>query len=159
MQVTTVRPVVRPEGLGVRTSKTSAPRHGLPPRQSRRKVARRQARILLAEDDEDLRRAIKARLVHRGFDVTVALDGISARLNLLSHQYDAVVLDLGLPRCNGLEVLTEVAKSKKLPPVLVLTGGDDREQDLALTLGADLVLQKPSPFKEVSAALDRLLVR
>lgn len=97
--------------------------------------------------------------MHRGFNVAVVHDGVEARLSLLTTPFDAVILDLGLPRCNGLEVLTEVGKSKKLPPVVVLTGGDDREQDLALTLGADLVLQKPCPFQDLSSALDELLVR
>lgn len=119
----------------------------------------RRSRLLLAEDDPDLLHALKARLFHHGYDVTAVLDGDAARWSLLSCRYDAVVLDLGLPKTHGLDVLTDVGSRKNLPPTVVLTGGDDdREQDLALTFGARLVLRKPCPFKELSAAIDRILL-
>ncbi len=129
-----------------------------PPIGRRRAQTRRRARVLLAEDDAELRHALKARLFHHGFDVTAVFDGVSARWSLLSCRYDAVVLDLGLPKSHGLDVMTEVGCRKKLPPIVVLTGGDEHEQDLAMTFGASLVLQKPCPFKELASAIDRLLV-
>ena len=122
-----------------------------------RKRSTRRSRILLVEDDEGLRFALKARLLHQGFHVELASDGVVARCSLLSCHYDAVVLDLGLPKSHGLDVLTDVSERKTLPPVIVLTGGDEHEQGLARTLGANVVLQKPCEFQDLTAAIERLL--
>lgn len=127
------------------------------PRPERRNRAGRRTRILLVEDEADLRLALKARLTHQGFDVAVALDGVAARCSMLTCRYDAVILDLGLPKSHGLDVLSEVSERKKLPPVIVLTGGDVHEQGVALMLGADVVLQKPCSFEDLTAAIDGLL--
>lgn len=135
----------------------SASRMAQTPQSRRRIQSGRRSRILLVEDEEDLRFALKARLTHQGFDVAVALDGVAARCSLLSCHYDAVVLDLGLPKSHGLDVLTDVGERKKLPPVIVLTGGDEHEQGLALTLGAALVMQKPCSFQALAAAIESLL--
>jgi len=118
---------------------------------------RSRTRLLLVEDDEPLRFALKARLIHRGFNVTEAGDGVVARCSLLCCQYDVVILDLDLPKRHGLDVLAEVGAKKELPPVLVLTGGGEHERGLAETLGARRVLRKPCSFEELSAALDDLL--
>ncbi len=120
---------------------------------------RSRTRLLLVEDDEPLRFALKARLHHRGFNVTEATDGVVARCSLLCCHYDAVILDLDLPKSHGLDVLTDVGARKDLPPIVVLTGGDEYERGLALTLGARLVLRKPCSFDVLAAALDRLLGR
>lgn len=120
-------------------------------------VPRSRVRLLLVEDDELLRYALRARLNHRGFSVTEAGDGVVARCSLLSCQYDAVILDLDLPKSHGLDVLTEVSARKDLPPILVLTGGSEDERSLALSLGAKMALRKPCSFETLAAALDRLL--
>lgn len=117
----------------------------------------RRSKILLVEDDQALRTALEERLSHDGCDVTAVGDGVSARWNLLSCRYDAVILDLGLPSSNGVDVMADVARSKSLPPILVLTGGDAEDRDRARAMGATFVLQKPAPYAEVQSALNRLL--
>ncbi len=119
--------------------------------------ALRQSRILLVEDDHDLRLALKERLTHDGCVVTDVADGVSARWNLLSCRYDAVIMDLSLPNSSGVEVMADVSRSKSLPPVLVLTGGEAEDRDRARAMGATFVLKKPSPYSEVLGALERLL--
>lgn len=116
-----------------------------------------QARILLVEDDHDLRRALKERLTHDGCQVTDVADGVSARWCLLSCRYDAVILDLSLPSSSGTEVMADVSRTKDLPPTLVLTGGEAEDRDRARAMGATFVLKKPSPYAAVADALDRLL--
>ena len=115
-------------------------------------------RVLLVEADDEQRFALKAQLSRSGFQVTVALDDVSAAWSLEYCHHDAVILDLGAPGSRMIEFLTEVGQSKALPSVVILTGGDEQQQNLALTLGADLVLQKPCTVDELSLALDRLLV-
>ena len=115
------------------------------------------ARILLVEDDQDLRHALKERLTHDGCDVTEAADGVAARWSLLSCRYDAVILDLSLPNSSGVDVMKDVSRSKTLPPILVLTGGEAEDRDHARAMGATFVLKKPSPYAQVADALDRLM--
>ena len=117
----------------------------------------RRARILLVEDDQDLRAALKERLVHDGCDVTEAGDGVSARWSLLSCHYDGVILDLSLPSSSGVEVMRDVSRSKSLPPILVLTGGEAEDRDMARKAGATFVMKKPSPYAALADTLDRLL--
>ena len=117
----------------------------------------RRSRILLVEDDHDLRSALKERLIHDGCDVTEAADGVSARWSLLSCQYDGVILDLSLPSSSGVEVMRDVSRSKSLPPILVLTGGEAEDRDEARKAGATFVLKKPSPYSLLADTLDRLL--
>ncbi|QDV04823.1 Transcriptional regulatory protein QseB [Planctomycetes bacterium Poly30] len=115
------------------------------------------ARVLLVEDDQHLRHALKERLTHDGCDVSEAADGVAARWSLLSCRYDAVIMDLTLPNTSGVDVMKEVSRNKTLPPILVLTGGEADERDRARAMGATFVLKKPSPYAEIADALDRLL--
>ncbi len=118
---------------------------------------KRKARILVVEDDHGLRSALKERLEHDGCEVTEASDGVSARWSMLSCHYDGVILDLSLPSSSGIEVMTTVARSKALPPIIVLTGGDAADRDGARAAGATFVLKKPSPYSVLADTLDRLL--
>ena len=96
--------------------------------------ARKARRVLPVEEDEEQRFALKARLVQLGFQVTVALDDVSMAWSLEFCHYDAMVVDLGPPESLKLEVLTEFARTSKLPSTVILTGGDECLQNLALTL-------------------------
>lgn len=130
------------------------------PRQRRRRSSpteNRGQRLLIVEDDADLREALKLRLEHHGYTVSVAADGVSAHWNLLTHRYDAVILDLGLPHRGGLDVMVDLADKVSLPPVLVLTGADEGERWRAKKLGADEVLQKPCSFALIRQALNSML--
>ena len=81
-------------------------------------------RILLAEDDELLGSGLRAGLGQRGFQVDWVHDGVAAERELLGEQHQAAVLDIGLPRQDGLKVLQTIRTQGITTPVLVLTARD-----------------------------------
>ena len=81
-------------------------------------------RILLAEDDELLGSGIRAGLARHGFQVDWVRDGVAAERELATGAYQAAVLDLGLPRQDGMEVLRQTRARRNTTPVLVLTARD-----------------------------------
>ncbi|HZX27659.1 MAG TPA: response regulator transcription factor [Telluria sp.] len=117
-------------------------------------------RILLAEDDPVLGDGIQAGLRQAGFQVDWVRDGAAAALELRSAAYDAAVLDLGLPRLDGLDVLSAVRREGVATPVLVLTARDaipDRIR--GLDAGADDYVIKPIDLHELAARLRALIRR
>jgi DNA-binding response OmpR family regulator len=117
-------------------------------------------RILLAEDDALLGDGLKAGLIQRGFQVDWVRDGVAAEREWLSDQHQAVVLDLGLPRRDGLEVLQSVRSRRNATPVLVLTARDAVAQRVeGLNLGADDYVVKPVDLDELAARLHALVRR
>ena len=116
-------------------------------------------RILLAEDDGLLGDGLRAGLRQLGFQVDWVRDGEAAERELRAQLYQAAVLDLGLPRKDGLDVLAAIRRSGIKTPVLVLTARDavpDRIR--GLDLGADDYVVKPVDLHELAARL-RALVR
>lgn len=117
-------------------------------------------RILLIEDATDLAEAIVRRLTRSGHAVDYQSDGLDAS-GVLSYQaYDLVILDIGLPRCDGWQLLSELRGRGAQVPVLMLTARtevDDRVR--ALDLGADDYLLKPFDFRELDARCRALLRR
>ena len=116
-------------------------------------------RILVVEDDSLLGDALQAGLRQRGFDADWVTDGVAAELALRTGTFLAVVLDLGLPRLDGVELLRrERARGSKLP-VLVLTARDAVEDRVrGFDTGADDYVIKPVDLDELAARL-RALVR
>jgi DNA-binding response OmpR family regulator len=116
-------------------------------------------RILVVEDDSLLGDALQAGLRQRAFDVDWVVDGVAAELALRTGSFAAVVLDLGLPRLDGIELLRkERAKGSKIP-VLILTARDAVEERIrGLDTGADDYVVKPVDLDELAARL-RALVR
>jgi DNA-binding response OmpR family regulator len=117
-------------------------------------------RILLAEDDELLGGGLRAGLDQRGFQVDWVRDGVAAERELLSAQHQAAVLDIGLPRQDGLTVLKAVRARGIDTPVLVLTARDAVAQRIeGLNLGADDYVVKPVDLDELAARLHALVRR
>jgi two-component system OmpR family response regulator/two-component system response regulator QseB len=117
-------------------------------------------RILVVEDDALLGDAIQAGLKLAGYAVDWMKDGISADQALLTEPYAAAVLDLGLPRLSGLEVLQRLRSRGLAIPVLILTARDTVEDRIrGLDAGADDYLIKPFDMGELSARLRALIRR
>lgn len=111
-------------------------------------------RILLAEDDELLGSGIRAGLAQHGFQVDWVRDGVAAERELATGAYQACVLDLGLPRQDGMDVLRQVRSRRNATPVLVLTARDAVTARIAgLDAGADDYLVKPFDAEELLARL------
>jgi two-component system OmpR family response regulator/two-component system response regulator QseB len=116
-------------------------------------------RILLAEDDPLLGDGLRAGLRQLGFQVDWVRDGEAAERELKAQTYAAAVLDLGLPRKDGLAVLAAIRRAHLATPVLVLTARDTvPERILGLDTGADDYVVKPVDLRELAARL-RALVR
>ncbi len=116
-------------------------------------------RVLLAEDDELLGSGLKLGLQQQGWQVDWVRDGMAAEREMLLAQHQAVVLDLGLPRQDGIQTLQVVRSRGITTPVLVLTARDAVGDRIAgLDTGADDYLVKPVDLLELSARL-RALVR
>ncbi len=116
--------------------------------------------LLIVEDDELLRDGLSAQLTQTGHAVTTAADGEVALALLETHRFDGVVLDLGLPKLSGLEILAWIRRRLPALPVLILTardGVDDRVE--GLNAGADDYLTKPFNLAELQARLGALLRR
>ena len=117
-------------------------------------------KILLVEDDRLLGDGIRAGLQQAGFAVDWAQDGRAAELALSGEAYDAVVLDLGLPRLSGMEVLARARAVRNAVPVLILTARDTVPDRIAgLDAGADDYLVKPFDLGELQARLRALIRR
>jgi len=116
-------------------------------------------RILLAEDDPLLGDGLRAGLRQLGFQVDWVRDGEAAERELRAQNYTAAVLDLGLPRRDGLDVLSSIRLARVTTPVLVLTARDTvAERIHGLDRGADDYVVKPVDLNELAARL-RALVR
>lgn len=116
-------------------------------------------RALLVEDDPLLGDGLRAGLRQQGFEVDWVRDGDAAQRELRGHPYAVAVLDLGLPRRDGVDVLADIRRAGVSLPVLVLTARDSiPDRVAALDLGADDYVVKPIDLDELGARL-RALVR
>lgn len=116
-------------------------------------------RILIAEDEKDLNSLLKKRLENQKYSVDACFDGEEAIDYLAVTEYDAVILDIMMPKKNGLQVLKYIRGQKRHTPVLLLTAKDSIEDRVTgLDAGADDYLVKPFAFDELLARI-RVMLR
>lgn len=117
-------------------------------------------RILIAEDDQVLADGLVRALRAAGYAVDQVASGSEADTALLTHEFDLLILDIGLPKLSGLEVLRRLRARGVHLPVLVLTAADSVEQRVqGLDLGADDYMAKPFALQELEARVRALTRR
>lgn len=117
-------------------------------------------RILIVEDNLEVARQVRSALEHALYVVDVAHDGEEGKFLGETEPYDAIVLDLGLPKLDGLSVLQAWRAGGNQVPVLILTSRNTwREKVSGLRAGADDYLAKPFEFEELLARLEALIRR
>jgi len=116
--------------------------------------------ILVVEDEMKIARLVRDYLEHAGFEVVVAGDGESAVSSARGREPDLVVLDLGLPGMDGLDVARELRAGRSRVPIVMLTArGDETDRIVGLELGADDYVIKPFSPRELVARVRAVLRR
>jgi len=118
-----------------------------------------QKHILLVEDDEAIREMVENFLLLEGFNVTTANNGEEALQYCLHHSFDLVILDIMIPKLNGLEVLKIIREQAALPIIIMSAKDSDVDKALGLGLGADDYIAKPFSMLEFSARVKAVIRR
>jgi DNA-binding response OmpR family regulator len=117
-------------------------------------------KILIVEDDDAIATGLSLNLRLAGLEPSVARDGDEALTTILNSDLDLVLLDINLPRKNGLEVLSALRAQDELVPVIVLSARDGEfDKVAALRLGADDYVTKPFALAELLARIDAVMRR
>ena len=115
--------------------------------------------VLVVEDETEIARVVRDYLRDAGFEVIVVGDGDSALASVRSAKPDLVVLDLGLPKRDGLDVAREVRRWSSTPIVVLTARGDEADRIVGLELGADDYVVKPFSPRELVARIRAVLRR
>jgi two-component system alkaline phosphatase synthesis response regulator PhoP len=115
--------------------------------------------ILVVEDEMKIARLVRDYLQHAGFEVIVTGEGGSALASARGSKPDLIVLDLGLPGRDGLDVTRELRRSSNVPIVMLTARGDEADRIVGLELGADDYIVKPFSPKELVARVRAVLRR
>lgn len=116
-------------------------------------------RLLVVEDERDLNRVISKRLEVEGYSVDRCFDGEEALDYILAGEFDAIIMDIMMPKMNGLDVLKAMRDKNNITPVLLLTAKDSIDDRVAgLDAGAEDYLVKPFAFDELLARI-RVMTR
>src|SRR5256885_16681919 len=120
----------------------------------------RKVSLLVVEDDENISSAISEYFSRAGYDVKTVEDGLLGVKSALDDPPDAVVLDLMLPKMDGLAVCRELREKANYLPILMLTAKDDVvDKVLGLEMGADDYITKPFSLRELEARIKSVLRR
>lgn len=117
------------------------------------------AKVLLIDDDVELSGMLKEYLEADGFEVETMHDGESGSAAALSGSYQIVVLDVMMPRLNGIDTLRNIRARSNVPVIMLTAKGDDADRILGLELGADDYVPKPCNPRELTARIRSILRR
>ncbi len=115
--------------------------------------------LLIADDDTELCELLREYLGQEGFEVRLAHDGEQALAESRRPGVDAMVLDIMMPKMNGIEVLRNLRKESELPVIMLTARGEDLDRIIGLELGADDYLAKPANPRELLARIRAVLRR
>ncbi len=116
-------------------------------------------KLLVVDDEEILLKGLKYSLEQDGYIIDTAIDGLEAYEKAINNEYDLVVLDLMLPKMDGLEVCRKI-REKSMVPIIILTAkGEDTSKVLGLEYGADDYLTKPFNILELKARIKAIFRR
>lgn len=117
------------------------------------------SKVLLVDDDAELTTLLQEYLTEEGYDVVTDTDGRAAITAAAGNVVDIIVLDIMMPRINGIEVLQRIRKLSQIPVLMLTARGDDIDRISGLNLGADDYVAKPCSPGELSARLRAILRR
>ncbi|MEC0257012.1 Sensory transduction protein regX3 [Paenibacillus sp. GM2FR] len=118
-----------------------------------------QKRILLVEDDNDIHQLIESQLQQEDYSVVSARDGEEALAQFQSEKFDLILLDLMLPKINGMELLKQIRGTSKVPVLIISAKGSDLDKALGLGFGADDYISKPFSMIELTARVQAAIRR
>lgn len=116
-------------------------------------------KILLVEDEENIALFVKMELEYEGYKVEVCDDGIKGLEFSIENEYDLILLDLMLPKLNGLEVCRRLRKVKNTPIIMLTARDDVMDKVTGFQTGADDYVSKPFAIEELLARIEALLRR
>ena len=116
-------------------------------------------KILLVEDEENLASFVKMELEYEGYKVEVCDDGVKGLEFSIENEYDLILLDLMLPKLNGLEVCRRLRKVKNTPIIMLTARDDVMDKVTGFQTGADDYVSKPFAIDELLARIEALLRR
>jgi DNA-binding response OmpR family regulator len=122
----------------------------------------RKPRVLLVDDELNIVKVVSKRLSVSGFEVVTALDGQEALSQVAAAAPDLIVLDVMLPKLNGLQVCAQLkhdARYRHIPIILFTAKTEEKDREAGLAAGADAYLTKPYQPAELRQIIDRLLKR
>lgn len=115
--------------------------------------------VLLIDDDVELVEMLKEYVELEGFEVKVAHDGVEGAQKALQQPLDIVVLDVMMPKLNGIETLKAIRQHSNVPVIMLTARGDNTDRIIGLELGADDYVPKPSTPREIVARIRAILRR
>lgn len=119
-----------------------------------------QKQVLIIEDNQDIAKLVSMHLVDNGYDVEWAMDGQAGLAKALSNKYHLILLDLMLPRLDGLQICRELRSQQIVTPILMLTAkSSELDRVLGLEIGADDYLTKPFSIQELLARVKAIFRR
>ncbi|MBY6154657.1 response regulator transcription factor [Vannielia litorea] len=116
-------------------------------------------KVLLVDDDEELTTLLREYLSDEGYEVAATSDGREAIAAAVEARVDLIVLDIMMPRMNGIEVLQRIRAQSEVPVLMLTARGDDTDRIAGLNLGADDYVPKPCSPGELSARMRAILRR
>ena len=116
-------------------------------------------RILVADDDENVHHSLNTYFKREGFQLLSAYDGEEALMHVQKSRPDIVLLDIMMPKMDGLMVCREIRKESNLPIIMLTAKGEEFDKLLGLELGADDYITKPFSPREVLARIKAVLRR